>query len=65
MRKEDAKKQIRKLWLQRPKSGRTSPDALIFFEILQKTHPELLRFRSKIDKYQTVKTFISDLIEQQ
>jgi len=66
MKKEDAKKQIRELWLQRPKSKRTSPDCLIFYFELQKQYSDLLNFRTPkhVDKYQVVSAFIHNLIEE-
>jgi hypothetical protein len=65
MKKEDAKREIRVLWRQRPTSERTFPDVMIFYQQLRKEHPELLSFRYSphCDLYQVVKAFVWDLVE--
>ena len=65
MKKDEARLEIRNLWLLRPDLKRTSPYVIIFYHELYKKHPELLSFRSKSNlfKYHIVKEFIGDLIE--
>ena len=61
MKQEEAKRKIIELWLQRPKSKRTSPNVLIFYFHLQKKYSSLLKFRTTDpDKYQVVKSFLLD-----
>ncbi len=54
--------QIIAKWLRRPKSKRTSIDVLSFYGDLKKNHPKPLTFRSKGDKYQTLRVILKNHI---
>ncbi len=62
MKKEEAREIIRSLWRHRSESRKSINEAMLFYQELQKEHPEVLKFRSRCDKYQTVKSFIADLV---
>jgi hypothetical protein len=65
MKKEDAKQRIRELWLERPKNERKLfPDVMSFYQQLRREHPELLKFKSDVDKYQVVNAFVKNLTEE-
>jgi hypothetical protein len=62
MREKDIRRQIRLLWAIRDRKKNTILDIFGFYTELQKDHPELLEFKYRGDKYQTVRAWLSDSI---
>lgn len=54
---------IRQEWLKRPTNRRTENDILAFYGVLQHDRPDLLSFKASGDKYQALKSILSDLID--
>ena len=67
MKKEEAKREIIKLWLSRSTENKTSPHTMIFYNELKKERPDLLKFRIKStqDRYQVISSFVWKYIETQ
>lgn len=51
-------------WLKRPPGQRTETDVLIFYGELSQRRPDLLSFRARGDKYQTLKSVLGNHIER-
>lgn len=55
---------IRQEWLKQPTNRRTENDILDVYGLLQNDRPDLLSFKASGDKYQILKSILSDLISR-
>ncbi|NTW53394.1 MAG: hypothetical protein HGB15_01225 [Chlorobaculum sp.] len=59
MKQDEAKREIKKLRIEKGKPKAEFQEAMDFYNYLVKNHPNLLSFRSRnVDKYQIIKGFI-------
>ncbi len=62
-KRSDLEPLIRQEWLKRPADRRTENDILAFYGLLQRERSDLLSFKASGDKYQVLKSILSDLID--
>jgi len=62
MKKDEAKEQIRLLWMKTVQSTRIKHNPMLFYQWLKREHPEVLKFRAskyKRDKYEVISAWVN------